>query len=172
VYILSINISLLKKYIEILVEEQSNDATGGLVYGDLKAFLKGDIRKRTGKKWLKAAAKIASGGAVGSLLPLGDFAESTIETIGGEIGKKLKKFKPQKILALLYGVDGSGGLETFRVNPNVSKIIDNKVEEKFIMWLEKDINNKNDNESLEDFNITDKLNEWLKGEFDSYEVKK
>ena len=63
-------------------------------------------------------------------------------------------------------------LGNFDLDDDVSKIVDNDIEDEFIRDLVKKIENKNDNEELGDFNMTEMLNDYLSAKYKGNRVKK
>jgi hypothetical protein len=154
--------------------------------GDLKAFLKGDIKKMKAKKFIKIVAKISGGAVIGDIIGgatnISDFMTSigseSVETAisSNKISDKVKdlgsKLKDSNILKRFYGLNGQGGYPGFKINPDTSKILDDKVEEEFIKWLYEDIQNLEDNIKLSDFNCDEKFNEFLKKKKGNIKINK
>ena len=77
-------------------------------------------------------------------------------------------------IATLYGTDqefqGQPALDKMKMDPNVSKIVDNKIENAFISDLLKQLDGMDDNDPLPDLNVM--MQQFLAGQFDGNMVKK
>lgn len=68
-----------------------------------------------------------------------------------------------KFLAKAYNINGkeSSDGNPFEIDPNISKLIDDDVEEKFINALSWECKTYDRNKLIKDFNMTQKLHDWL-----------
>lgn len=140
---------LLKEYIQTIVEQEILPEDS-VTFGELKNALieyskakgkKEDINKRKeiGKKTIKLALDfIPFAGAVSNSIEL----LSSLMTIKDED-------RPQ------------GFLGNFDLDDYTSKIVDNKIEAEFLKHILKVIENKNENDLVKDFNMTDEFNDFL-----------
>lgn len=147
----------LKRYIrEILLESQENNPDSNVTFGDLKSFLGITKNKKRGVKFLKFIAKTASGGAIDMVDMVDGFTESAV----GEIIGKFKT--PEKILAKLYGVNNNEKIKNMSLPKEVSLLIDDKIEEKFIHHLLKKIKNENDDKEIPDDFVQEEFEKYTK----------
>jgi hypothetical protein len=140
---------LLKEYIQTILEQEILPEDS-VTFGELKNALieyskakgkKEDINKRKeiGKKTIKLALDfIPFAGAVSNSIEL----LSSLMTIKDED-------RPQ------------GFLGNFDLDDYTSKIVDNKIEAEFLKHILKVIENKNENDLVKDFNMTDEFNDFL-----------
>jgi len=171
---------ILKNWNNFLKEQNSNDNIE-ITFGDLKSFLKGDIKKTKVKNLLKIIAKISGASALSSGFESIEVLNDFIKDVGGETlevalesqtGKvkgfieKLKnsvgKSNKFDVFKKFYGLNGDGGYPGFKIDPKTSKILDDKVEKDFINWLLKKVESESDSKPLDDFNCNDELNIYLK----------
>lgn len=77
------------------------------------------------------------------------------------------------MLGRLYGADDkvetNTGMDKLNVDDNVSKIVDNKIEQAFLNDLLKGIEQMDDNDPIPDVN--QKLQDYLKGKFNQHSVE-
>ena len=77
-------------------------------------------------------------------------------------------------IATLYGTDqefqGQPALDKMKIDTNVSKIVDNKIENAFISDLLKQLDGMDDNDPLPDLNVM--MQQFLAGQFDGNMVKR
>jgi hypothetical protein len=144
--------NLLKEYIQIILEQEEAVMADeeNITFGELKKALieyikakgkKEDIKrnKEIGKKTIKLALDfIPFAGAVSNSIEL----LSSLMTIKDED-------RPQ------------GFLGNFDLDDYTSKIVDNKIEAEFLKHILKVIENKNENDLVKDFNMTDEFNDFL-----------
>ena len=81
-------------------------------------------------------------------------------------------------LGIVKGMYGSGdniktntNLDKLNIDDNVSKIVDDPIENAFLNYLLQD-RFRDDNESLDNFNVTDELQQFLADKFSGTTVKK
>ena len=130
-------------------------------FGDIKAFV--NVAKITNSKAMKAAISFAShfagAQAIGSALDAVNIShekitDDVVDAAAGALEKvfgfKLTSFSPTKILAKMYGVNEKKGFELIQVPPEISNLIDDKIEEDFISHLYKEILKKDNNEEIPD----------------------
>ena len=72
----------------------------------------------------------------------------------------------KKYIARYYGLNGKSTEDNmFKIDPEISKLVDDKLETYFIASIAKDFNDKKkypDFELIEDFNMTDELHKFIK----------
>jgi len=82
-----------------------------------------------------------------------------------------------KYIANNYGIDGKSVKDNiFKIDPEISKIVSNKIEASFIAYISKKFKDKKqfpDFEPIKDFNMTEELHEYIKNHVtDKAEIKK
>jgi len=82
-----------------------------------------------------------------------------------------------ELAAKLYGGDLDKkaplpGLNAMRVNPDVSKIVDDDIEKEFLKVLSQELEEADPNTPISDFNTTAKLQNFIASKFNSTTVKK
>lgn len=135
---------LLKKYIResfFLIKEENQDIT----WGELKKTLERFTKIKKGEKITK--------GLVGFIPYVGN-ARDAFEVIKG-------------LMNIPDSKRSSHFLSSFDIDDEIQKIVDNKLENEFIKEIIKEIENKNDDEKIIDFNMTDMLNKFLKEHFNN-----
>lgn len=153
--------------------------------GDLKKFLNGRINNIKAKSALKILMHISGGSIISSTFGSIDSLNEILSTVGGEtieqiISKKsenseklksvftklsdsLSKAKDKSsIIKKFIGFNGEPGFKGFMLDPEISIILDDKVENDFIKWLIKDIESKSDDTEIRDFDCNVELNKYLK----------
>ena len=116
-------------------------------YGDLRILLANAQHKNTSKKVIKLAKSIAG------VLPGVD----TVTNVG-DILLGMWRFSKK-------GKKTNSFLDNFRIDKEIQQILDNKLEEEFLTYVWKDIQNKKNDESIESFDMNEKLNAFLKKHF-------
>jgi hypothetical protein len=151
---------LLEKYIRLILENEEDSSIEHAdkpTFGDMKSFLGIQKNKKRGLKFLKFAAKVATGGAIGALgdaISLNNITEETISAL-------LDKYKtPQKIMAKLYGINDSSKVKGMSLPSEISLLIDDKIEEKFISHLIDEIKSKQDNENIPENFVQDEFEKY------------
>lgn len=149
------NTRLLKDYIIVLIKEENvTENNSDLTFGDLKKIInvyteekgvKQNIKKR--KDIGKSAIRLAL-----DFVPFAGAASTTVELIG-----KLMNIEDSK------NPKGFAGM--LDIDDYVSEIVDNNLEVEFLKWFVTYLNDKDDNEKIKNFNITDKLKEFLARKF-------
>ena len=130
--------------------------------GQFKKFVKVMQAKDIGKK---------AAGAIIAHWPFG----ATIQTYVGDVKnlsgllKKLYQVRLKKGPAAKTGT----GLDALSVEPNVSKIVDDPIEEAFLNYLINDhLKDAPDDTPLENYNATELLQKYIATNFDNVTVKK
>ena len=148
--------TMLENYIKLSIEKINEENKINLkvkhiddikTYGDLRILLFTAQHKNTSKKAIKLAKSIAG------VLPGVDTVTNVGDIILGmwrfsKKGKKTNSF-----------------LDNFRIDKEIQQILDNKLEEAFLKYVWEEIKNKKNNESIESFDMTEKLNSFLKKNF-------
>jgi hypothetical protein len=110
-------------------------------------------------KFLKFAAKVATGGTIGALgdaISLNNITEETLTAL-------LEKYKtPQKIMAKLYGINDSDKVKGMSLPREISLLIDDSVEEKFISYLIDQIKSKQDEEVIPENYVQDEFENYTR----------
>lgn len=135
---------LLKKYIResfFLIKEENQDITWGELKKELEKFAN-----------LKKGEKIAK--SLTGFIPYLGGARDAFEVI-----KALMNIPDSK--------RSSHFLSSFDIDDEIQKIIDNKLETEFIKTVVEEIKDKDDNEKIIDFNMTDMLNKFLKDNYNN-----
>ena len=143
---------ILKEYIKLNIQKinEENEINWKVksiddikTYGDLRVLISNAQRKNTNKKGFKIAKTIAGVlPGVDTITSLGDIILGMWKLSGK--GKKTNSF-----------------LDNFRIDKEIQKILDNKLEGEFLKFIYEDIGNKPNDEPIESFNMTEKLNEFL-----------
>lgn len=152
---------LLEKYIRLILENEEDADIEYLeikpTFGDMKSFLGIQKNKKRGLKFLKFAAKVATGGTIGALgdaISLNNLTEETITAL-------LEKYKtPQKLMAKLYGINDSAKVKGMSLPKEISLLIDDNVEEKFISYLIDQIKSKQDEEVIPENFVQDEFEKY------------
>ena len=127
--------------------------------GQLRTALKNYKIKKTGKDLLTNLVRKGiesmpvAGPALGTALDAGQLAKSLY---GGDLEDK----------------EPLPGLDAMRVNPDVSKIVDDDIEEEFLKVLSQELEDADPETSIDDFNTTTKLQNFIASKFNSTTVKK
>lgn len=160
------NKKILKEYItEILLESEEDTRSDSVTFGDLKSFLGMTKNKKRGVKFLKFIAKTASGGTIDMLNMVDGFTESAV----GEIINNFKT--PEKILAKIYGVNNNEKIKRMSLPKEVSLLIDDKIEEKFIHHLLKKIKNESDEKEIPENYVQEEFENYTKQLLGSFAKK-
>ena len=148
--------TVLENYIKLSIEKinEENEINFKVkhiddikTYGDLRMLLFGAQHKNKSKKALKIAKTIAG------VLPGVD----TVTNVG-DILLGMWRFSKK-------GKKTNSFLDNFRIDKEIQQILDNKLEEAFLKYVFEEIKNKNNNESIESFDMTEMLNSFLKKHF-------
>ena len=127
--------------------------------GQLRTALKNYKIKKTGQgvltKVLRKGVEAipVAGPAIGAVLDAGELAKSLY---GGDLDDK----EPLPVLAAM------------RVNSDVSKIVDDDIEEEFLKVLSQELEEADPETPIEDFNTTARLQNFIAGKFNRTTVKK
>ena len=135
---------LLKKYIResfFLIKEENQEITWGELKKELEKFAN-----------LKKGEKIAK--SLAGFVPYLGSARDTFEVI-----KALMNIPDSK--------RSSHFLSSFDIDDEIQKIIKNELETEFIKTVVEEIKDKDDNEKIIDFNMTNMLNKFLKKHFNN-----
>ena len=127
--------------------------------GQLRTALRNYKIKKTGKGLL---TKIVQKGV--EMIPVAgpdlakflDAAELGAKLYGGDLDKKAPL----------------PGLDAMRVNPDVSKIVDDDIEKEFLKVLSQELEEADPNTPISDFNTTAKLQNFIASKFNDTTVKK
>ena len=127
--------------------------------GQLRTALKNYKIKKTGKGLLTKLVRKGiesipvAGPALGTVLDAGKLAKSLY---GGDLDDK----KPLP------------GLDAMRVSPDVSKIVDDDIEEEFLKVLSQELEDADPETPISDFNTTARLQNFIARKFNDTTVKK
>ena len=138
------------------VEVSSNEIE---TVGQLRTALRNYKIKKTGAGLLtklvrKGVESIpVAGPAIGAVLDAGELAKSLY---GGDLDDK----------------DPLPGLDAMRVNPDVSKIVDDDIEEEFLKVLSQELEEADPETPIDDFNTTGRLQNFIASKFNQTTVKK
>lgn len=147
------NKKLLKLYIRECVKREINESkTTPETFGDLKKILNAIVLSQGNKEKAKKELSKAGFEILVDLIPYG----STAKSVGGLI-KSLVKMKDESRPDNFLG--------DLDIDDQVSLIVDNELEEKFVVYVSNKINQKPDDERLKGFNMTSELNNFLKKNF-------
>lgn len=149
---------LLREYVKETLRNQVNESkTEPETFGELKKILNTVVLSQGSKA--KAKKEIVKSGletgfdvALDFLIPYGGAAKS----VGGLI-KKLVSMKDE--------VRPDNFLGDLDIDDQISLIVDNDLEEKFVEYIANKINQKPDDEKLKGFTMTSELNNFLKKNF-------
>jgi len=127
--------------------------------GQLRTALKNYKIKKTGQGLLtklvrKGVESIpVAGPAIGAVLDAGELAKSLY---GGDLDDK----------------EPLPGLDAMRVSPDVSKIVDDDIEEEFLKVLSQELEEADPETPIDDFNTTGRLQNFIASKFNDTTVKK
>ena len=155
---------LLERYIKEVLKEEEYLELPDFTWKDLREFVKNVKEQKKSEKNKKRAKNITEKGVglalsllgVSDVLKIGQFAAE-----GLEIGLAY-------VLSKLYDINGKSKVKDnpFKIDPGVSKLIDDKVEERFIYYLADKLTNTSeypDNKTIDDnFDMTTELQKFLK----------
>ena len=163
---------LLEQYIKETLKEQKKDnnkETKAATWADLRLILtadeKSDALKNISQAVLRDIFEVFN--------PTNSFS-NTLKALGGEVNpefmSRLKQNVASKFTALFkknYDMNGEESVEDnpFKVDPNISLIIDDDIEKEFLKDIVKSLGNKElypDDAFIKDsFHMTKKLQMWL-----------
>ena len=138
------------------VEVSSNEIEN---VGQLRTALRNYKIKKTGKGLLTKIFKrgVEMAPVIGpDLARLLDAAELGAKLYGGDLDKKAPL----------------PGLDAMRVNPDVSKIVDDDIEKEFLKVLSQDLEDADPETPIGDFNTTARLQNFIASKFNQTTVKK
>ena len=149
---------LLREYVKEALRNQINESKSEPeTYGDLKKLLNAVVLSRGNKT--KAKKEIVKSGletgfdvALDFLVPYGGAAKS----VGGLI---------KKLVSMKDDVRPDSFLGDLDIDDQISLIVDNDLEDKFVEYVTNKINEKPDDEKLKGFTMTSELNNFLKRNF-------
>ena len=127
--------------------------------GQLRTALKNYKIKKTGQgvltKILRKGVEAipVAGPAIGAVLDAGELVKSLY---GGDLDDK----------------EPLPGLDAMRVNPDVSKIVDDDIEEEFLKVLSQELEKADPETPINDFNTTARLQNFIASKFNNTTVKK
>ena len=142
--------SISENYASLLVEAAGDEIQ---TVGDLKALINLAIKK----KKFKTSSKAAAGGAL-DLVPGLSTARSAFDALKA-LAKLPDKARP------------AGALGNLDVDDDVSKIVDDPIENKFLNVMATKFASTPDNKPLGDVNMTNQLANFMSKEFNSRTVK-
>ena len=131
--------NILKEYVQFLIEQEQQQKSWGILKKELKQF----IRNKKGVGVAKASL---------GFVPFVGGARDLFDVL-----KALNSIPDNK--------RPNGFLSKFDIDDNIKKIVDNNIEEEFVKYIVKYIEDKDDDELVNDFNMTDILNRFLQQEF-------
>lgn len=132
--------NIIKEYITLILEQEQTQMTWGILKKELKKF----IRNKKGVGVAKASL---------GFVPFAGAARDLFDVVYA-----LTKIPDDKL--------PKGFLSKFDIDDNIQKIIDNDIEESFVKYIVKYIEDKDENEVVNDFNMTDILNRFLQQSFE------
>ena len=143
------------------VEVSSNEIE---TVGQLRTALKNYKIKKTGGSLLKKVLPKTVVGAATAIHPIA----------GGLLAKILDA---NELAKSLYGGDLDDkeplpGLDAMRVNPDVSKIVDDDIEKEFLKVLSQELEEADPETPIDDFNTTGRLQNFIASKFNQTTVKK
>lgn len=160
---------LLEQYIKETLKEQKDEKQKVATWKDLRILLsadeKSDIIKTMSKAVLKDIFELFN--------PTNSFSNTLkafSDKVTPDLIAKMKENVKSKYVDFLkqnYDINGeeSVGNNPFKVDPNISLIVDDRLEEEFLSYVIKSLNNKDiypDNAFIRDnFDMTTKLQAWL-----------
>ena len=138
------------------VEVSSNEIE---TVGQLRTALRNYKIKKTGGSLLKKIFKkgVEMAPVIGpDLAKILDTGELAMSLYGGDLDKKAPL----------------PGLDAMRVNPDVSKIVDDDIEKAFLKVLSQDLEEADPETPIDDFNTTGRLQNFIASKFNQTTVKK
>ena len=141
--------------------ESEDDITWGDLFNVVKQRIKGE-------RFKSVIAKIAP--AIG--IVAGDLIGGGVAT---EVITQIAEVPLSKLISKLYNINGEKTLKGFKnlhIDPDISKIVDNKVETKFLEYIIPVIEAKPQNEKISRFNMNSELKDWLSNNFNKRTVTK
>ena len=167
--------SLLKKYIleTLTLIETSEDVqeVNAPTFGELIAVLDSIEKNKVAENRLKHVisffGKVATG-SVSDLFNAGEFIEAGVEKAfdyfkdraGIDIQSFIKKYNAFSALKRFYGINDNKGLDFLEIPDNLSNLVEDEIEEKFLFYLLKEIKNKNPSDII--------TKEWVLKTFRNY----
>lgn len=152
---------LLERYIYSVIKEEAEylelpdlpDNSNDITWGDLRKIVEAIRNSYKSKDKIKKV--------IGALKLVPGFA--LIGTVDNQFFAEVAELGIGKVLAFLYNINGKkpSNKSNFQVDPNVSKLIDDEVERKFIFWLADFCKKVPDDKKLVDFDMTETLQNWL-----------
>ena len=167
--------NLLKKYILenlILIEnnevsQEENAPTFGELIAVLDSIEKSKIAENRLKHVISFFGKVTTG-YVAELFNAGEFIEAGIEKsfeyfknkAGIDIEHFIKKYNAFSALKRFYGINDNKGLDFLEIPDNLSHLVEDEIEEKFLFYLLEEIKNKNPSDII--------TKEWVLKTFRNY----
>ena len=166
----------LKTYIRLVLEEKEDNSQidKDVTFGDLKKLLKMMQTEKVTMSGLKALAGLTGKDALLTVIDTFDTFNRTkskekLKKAAGPIIKKFKdKFQigtnksPEKVLAKMWGINDLEGARNLSIPNELSNLIDDKIEGKFIIHLLDLIEDENDDKLLEQGWVLNKFKEFTK----------
>lgn len=147
---------LLREYIKEVLGNQINESrsvkTEPETFGDLKKILNAIVLSQGNKEKAKKELTKAGIDMAIDFIPYG----SALKSVGGLIKKLMSTNDESRPNNFLGNLD---------IDDQISLIVDNDLEEKFVEYVTKKINEKPDDEKLRGFTMTSELNNFLKKNF-------
>jgi len=147
---------LLREYIKEVLGNQINESrsakTEPETFGDLKKILNAIVLSQGNKEKAKKELTKAGIDMAIDFIPYG----SALKSVGGLIKKLMSTNDESRPNNFLGNLD---------IDDQISLIVDNDLEEKFVEYVTKKINEKSDDEKLRGFTMTSELNNFLKKNF-------
>jgi hypothetical protein len=156
---------ILKEYVHLIIKEsilsETNLSTNNEeTFGDLKKALSAYVESQASRDKIKNNKKIGVNVARIALdfIPFVGAIANTAELVG-------------TLMTIEDDKRPKGFLSNFDLDDYTSKIVDNKLEVEFIKHILAVIKNKNENDLIKDFNMTEEFNEFLKSKFDGRHIE-
>ena len=178
------NSKTLRNYISLIIENteitmaDDFDNEDQVTFGDFKSFLGKKKKAGTTKTVLKFFVNVGLGSAIAGLVDglnlatAGNIESVTSEVLETTVAEKLKKYSPDEILKSLYGINSAKGIKHFSIPDEVSIVVDDKVEDKFLKYLLEQIIKEPDNKVVKENYTLEEWNKWLGKNYNALAIKK
>ena len=157
---------ILREYVratlaeEILLEKKIKSIDDVETIGDLKQLIKSITRKKQGKEGGKG------------------LVDTALDIVVDEIGGKIPGFATAKNLFMaaksMYKLDDEakvGSLGALNVDDDMSRVIDDSVENAFLKDFLNNLDHMDDNTPLTDLDVTGQLSDWISLSYNDTIVK-